>query len=241
MSKRLERALFRNVRNASLKYGMLQKGDRVAVAVSGGKDSLCLLYMMDQLKQHTPLSLELVPICVDLGWGNSMASTEEFCASLGYSLHIEETNIGQVVFASREESNPCALCANLRRGALHRAAAVHNCGKVALGHHMDDLLATFFMSMLYESRVHIYHPCTYLDRSGISLIRPLLYVDKRHIDALTASLQLQPARNLCPADGHSARRKAGDIVDMLEMAHPGAKRRMISAIEKLNDPGIYNR
>ncbi len=241
MSRRLERLLFRNIRDANLKYGMITSGDRVAVAMSGGKDSLCLLYMLKQLLTYSPLEFELVPLYLDLGWDNDLSEVSEFCAGLGYPLMTETTDIGAVVFSARAEKNPCALCSNLRRGALHRLALEQGCNKVALGHHLDDLVATFVMSMLNESRIRVYQPCTYLDRSGLTLIRPLLYVDKQHILTFIASHGLHPARNNCPADGVSARQKAGDMVDWLDNFHPGGKRRILNAIEKINDPGIYGR
>ncbi len=241
MSTRIDKIIFRNIRDANLKYNMIASGDRVAVAMSGGKDSLCLLHMLLQLIQYSPLRFDIVPINIDLGWNNDLSSIDKYCSDLGCPLVSEATNIGEVVFESREESNPCSLCSNLRRGALHRVAKFQGCNKVAMGHHLDDLVATFFMSMLYESRIHIYRPISYLDRSDLYLIRPLAYVEQKHIISFISAHGLNPVKNNCPADGITARHQSGNIVEWLERQHPGAKRRIMSSIEKLNDPGIYSR
>ena len=131
MSNRRIKIIFRKVRDANLKYHLIENGDRVAVGLSGGKDSFTMLYFLDLLQKHTPLLFEIVPIYVDLGWENEIDSLEDFCTSLGMELIVEKTNIGRVVFETRKEQNPCSLCSNLRRGAMNRVAKRYNCNKVA--------------------------------------------------------------------------------------------------------------
>ena len=164
MSQRLIKRMFRQVRDANLKYKLIESGDHVAVAMSGGKDSFTMLYFLDLLLKHTPLRFQLCPIYLDLGWGNNVESISSYCTNAGHELIIEPSNIGHVVFELRNADNPCALCSHLRRGALNRMAAEHNCNKLALGHHMDDVVDTLFMSVLYESRYHVFKPLTYLSR-----------------------------------------------------------------------------
>lgn len=233
MSNRRIKIIFRKVRDANLNYRLIESGDRVAVALSGGKDSFTMLYFMDLLKQHTPLLFDIVPIYVDLGWDNDMEPLVEFCQGLGLELIIEKTNIGRVVFETRQEKNPCALCSNLRRGALNRVAKRYNCNKLALGHHLDDVVHTLFMSILYESRFNVFKPSTYLSRMDITMIRPLIYVEERDIRLFIESMGLNPVKNRCPADGLTKRHEVAELFDQMEGMHPGIRQRIISSLENI--------
>lgn len=137
-------------------------------------------------------------------------------------MRVEFSNIGKVVFDTRQEKNPCALCANLRRGALVRVSKELNCNKLALGHHLDDAVNTLFLSMLYERRLHLFKPSTYMDRSDITVIRPLVYVEERDIVRYCESIGIIPVKNNCPADGISKRSEVADLIDQMEKTHPGA-------------------
>lgn len=231
MSQRLIKRMFRQVRDANIKYHLIESGDRVAVAMSGGKDSIAMLYFMNLLLKHTPLRFALVPLYLDLGFGNETDSIVHICNDMGYNLVTEESNIGKVVFETRKEDNPCALCSHLRRGALCRLAASNGCNKLALGHHLNDVVNTLFMSMLYEGRYHAFKPLTYLNRADIYAIRPLVYVEEKDIRSLCSYLEIQPVKNLCPADGITKRSETADLIDTIEGLHPGARRKFLASIE----------
>lgn len=192
-----------------------------------------MLYFLDMFKKNTPVDFQLFPIYLDLGWKNEIFSLSDFCSSLNLSLIIEYTNIAQVVFEARKEKNPCSLCANLRRGALNRVAKHNSCNKVALGHHLDDAVNTLFMSMLYESRFHVFKPKTYLDRIDITVIRPLIYVEESEINLFINSLDFIPLENPCPADGYTKRDEIALLLKQIEARYPGAKKRFLASIENV--------
>lgn len=234
ISHKLIKLMFKQIRNANLKYNLIENDDEVAVGMSGGKDSSVLLHLLHLLQKYTPLSFNIHPIYIDLGWNNEIDSLKELCLNYNYNLHIELTNIGEVVFDIREEKSPCSLCANLRRGALNNTAKKLGCNKVALGHHLDDVVNTMFMSMLYENRYNIFKPLTYLDRVDITLIRPMVYVEEKSIIKLADYLGIKAIENLCPADGFTKRDEVAELVNLIETNHPGAKKKILSSIENIN-------
>lgn len=234
MSNKLNKLLFRQLRDANLKYKLIEDGDIVAVGMSGGKDSSVLLYLLDLLKKYTPLSFELKPIYIDLGWSNPVEPLISYCQRLGYELHTEPTNIGKVVYDIRQEKNPCSLCANLRRGALNNTAKRLGCNKVALGHHLDDVVNTMFLSMLYEHRYNIFKPKTYLDRVDITLVRPMIYIEEKDVIRMAEYLDIQVIENNCPVDGLTKRTEMAELVSLIEQQHKGAKRKILKSIENIN-------
>lgn len=238
MSKKLNKLLFKQLRDANLKYKLIEDEDIVAVGMSGGKDSSILLYLLDLLKKYTPLSFEIKPIYIDLGWENEVEPLDSYCKNLNYDLYIEPTNIGQIVYDVRQEKNPCSLCANLRRGALNNTAKKLGCNKVALGHHLDDVVTTMFLSMLYENRYHIFKPKTYLDRIDITLVRPMIYIEEKNIIKLAEFLGFQPIENKCPADGLTKRTEIAELVNLIEQQHKGAKKKILKSIENIK-PGSF--
>jgi tRNA(Ile)-lysidine synthase TilS/MesJ len=219
---------------------MIEDGDRVAVGLSGGKDSTILLYFLSLLKKYTPLNFSIVPIYLDLGWKNDVSDLEAFCQSLDLPLISEQTNIGYVVFEARQEKHPCSLCSNLRRGALNRVAIAHDCNKVALGHHLDDAVDTLFMSMLFESRYHLFKPRTYLDRMDLTVIRPLIYVEEKEIKAMLSYLRINPIKNPCPADGYTKRTEIKELLSDLELRFPGARKNFLKAIENVDSTSFWS-
>lgn len=231
MSKKNSQYILKKVRDANLKYRLVEDGDKIAAGVSGGKDSLVMLYFLDLLQKHTPLRFELLPIYLDLGWENDITSLVDLCSSLGLPFIKEETNIGQVVFEIRQETNPCSLCSNLRRGALNRVAKSHGCNKVALGHHLDDVVNTLFLSMLFEGRFNVFKPRTYLDRMDITVIRPLIYVQEKQIETFLNSIPFAPTKNKCPAEGITKRTEIAKLLDDIEEKYPGARQKFLSSIE----------
>lgn len=239
MHTRRIKYIFKKIRDANLKYNLIETGDIVAVGMSGGKDSLTLLYFLTLLQKYTPLEFQLKPIYIDLGFDNDITPLEKFCEELTLPLLVETTNIGKIVFEMRKESNPCSLCANLRRGALNRIAKLNGCNKVALGHHLDDVVVTLFMSMLYESRYHLFKPKTYLDRIDITAIRPLIYVEEKEIKLICEQLGFAPVENRCPANGKTKRHEIKDLVEMIEQKFPGAKAKILASIENVDKDSLW--
>ncbi len=239
IKKGLNKRIFREVRKANSKYHLVEDGDRIAVGLSGGKDSTALLYFLAMLQKFTPLNFSLVPIYLDLGLGTETQGMQALCASLGLPLIIEDTQIAQVVFETRQEKNPCSLCSNLRRGALNRVAKSQNCNKVALGHHADDAVNTVIMSMIFEGRYHLFKPVTYLDRIDITVIRPLIYVAERDIRSFIDSIDFKIAKNPCPADGHTMRDEITELVSDIDKRYPGARQRILTSIENADSDSFW--
>ena len=238
--EKIIRTILRKVRNANVNYQLIEKGDRVAVAMSGGKDSMTLLYFLVLLKQRAPFAFELFPVYIDLGWDNQISPMTKYCAGLGCPLQVKSTSIGKIVFDLRKERSPCALCANLRRGALNRAADALGCNKVALGHHLDDTVDTLFLSLLYERRFRVFKPLTYLDRMDITLIRPLIYVEEKEINNFSAQMKIPYVQNLCPADGNTKRAEINRLLNLMENEHLGLRKKILSAIEQADPDSFWN-
>jgi tRNA(Ile)-lysidine synthase TilS/MesJ len=240
MNKTLNKRIFRDVRIANLKYKMVEDGDRIAVGLSGGKDSTALLYFLCMLKKYTPLDFTLLPVYLDLGFGNDYSVLQKICDDLNLPLLVEKTNIGTVVFDIRQEKSPCSLCSNLRRGALNRTAKNLQCNKVALGHHADDAIDTLFMSMIFEGRYHLFKPVTYLDRIDITVIRPMILVSEQDIKRFCTSIDFIAAKNRCPADGVTKREEVKTIIAGIESRYPGARQRILSSIENADPNSFWN-
>jgi len=234
MSKKRSKIVFKQLRDANLNYKLIENGDIIAVGISGGKDSLIMLYLLQLLKKYTPLDFTLYPVYVNLGWNNDVFSLLSYCDSQGLPLHIEETNIGQVVFDYRQEKNPCALCAHLRRGALNRTAKSLGCNKVALGHHADDAVNTLFIALLFEGHFNVFKPLTYLDRINLTVIRPMIYICERDIELLAHSLNIPVFDKSCPVDGYTKRDEIKSLLAEIENKFPGARRRLLTSIENAN-------
>lgn len=164
------------IRKASRDFGLIEPNDRILIALSGGKDSLTLLYAMAILKKTLPCDFEIAALTLDMGFKNDYTEVKAFCKSLEIDFNIIDSEIAQIIFEERKEKNPCSLCARFRRGAINNWAKEHGYNKVALGHHMDDVLETFLMSLFYEGRLNTFAPKSYLDRSDVTVIRPLVYV-----------------------------------------------------------------
>jgi len=234
------KSLFRQVKAANLRYQMVQTGDRIAVGVSGGKDSLVLLHALQLLKDYSPLKFKLFPVTIDLGWGEDWTTVSDYCATLSLPHRIVPTQIGPLVFEERQESNPCALCANLRSGSLNRTAIELGCNKVALGHHLDDAVVTLMMSMMFEGQYRTFRPVTYLSRMELSLIRPLIYVEEKLIVRIASSLNLPVKTSRCPVTGSTNRDNVKAFLNTLETRYPYSKRRMLKAMENVNAGSFWD-
>ncbi len=221
------------VRRAVDHYYMIEPGDRIAVGVSGGKDSLALLAALANLRRFYPKPFEAVAITLEMGYAEmDFTPVQRFCETLGVGYIRVPTQIKQVIFDIRKEPNPCSLCAKLRRGALHEAALTAGCHKVALGHHYDDVVETVLLSLFYEGRISCFQPVTYLDRKGITLIRPLLYTPEKYVRSFARRSALPVVHNPCPADGNTKRQEIKDLLYRLEAENHGLRDRIFGAIQR---------
>ena len=218
------------LRRCAEDYHMIEPGDRVGVGVSGGKDSLVLLVLLAELKKYVPFHLEAITI--DMGLGMDYSGIEAMCRELGVPYTIVKTEIGPIIFDYRKEKNPCSMCAKMRRGALNQALLDRNLTKLALGHHYDDAVETFLMSLLYEGRISCFQPVTKLDRTGITQIRPMLYIHEKTVDNFARSAHLPVLQNRCPADKHTKREEIKDLIYDLVKTYPDLKERIFGAMQR---------
>lgn len=223
--------LYSYTRRAFEQYNMINDNDKIAIGVSGGKDSLTLLYAMSGLRRFYPKKFDLVAISVDLGFGiQDFSEIKKLCDMLDIPLYIVPTEINQIVFIERKETNPCSLCAKMRKGALNQKAKELDCNKVAYAHHKDDIIETMMLSLIYEGRFHSFAPVTYLDRMQLYVIRPLMFINESEIIGFKNKLNLPVAKNPCPVDGHTKREYVKNLITQLNYDNPGVKERMFSAI-----------
>ena len=226
------------VRRAVDDYDMIREGDRVAVGVSGGKDSLLLLLALHHLQSFYPQHFELEAITIELGFeGMDFAPVAELCKELDIPYTCLKTDIKEIVFDVRKEDNPCSLCAKMRRGALNDAIRARGINKLALGHHFDDAVETFLMSLLFEGRLSCFRPVTYLDRSGVTQIRPLIYAGEQKIAKLAEELQLPVVENPCPQDKGSKRYEVKQLLKMMSADYPDMKSKIFGAMQRQPLPG----
>jgi tRNA(Ile)-lysidine synthase TilS/MesJ len=218
-------------RRAIDKFDMIEDGDRIAVGVSGGKDSLALLCALQGLSRFYPKRFEVVPINLFMGFpGEDNSVSKALCEELGLTLNVVGTGeIYPVVFEVRKEKHPCSLCSNMRRGGLHNAAKELGCNKLALGHHFDDAVETIIMNLFIEGRFDCFRPVTYLDRSDMTVIRPLLYAPEKEITHFIRVCGIEPVPKNCPADGNTRREEAKKALDELERKDRGIKQRVFNA------------
>jgi len=229
------------VKRAMQRYNMLEAGDRIAVGLSGGKDSSALLYILTLLQKQLPFEFELVPICLTLGFeGMDISPLEEYVKALGSSLYVKPTHIGKIVFDVREEKNPCALCANLRRGALYNTAKALECNKAALGHHLDDVIETLLMNLLFNGKLGVFQPKSYLDRRDITVIRPMIYLEERTIENIVKSRGIPVVKSTCPANKRTKREEMKDLVAELGYRYPDIRYRVLHAIQSIDPDNFWN-
>lgn len=213
-------------------YHMIEAGDSIAVGISGGKDSLTLLHALHGLKRFYPEPFTLQAITVDLGFQNlNLEEITKICAELEVPYHIVKTDIGRIIFEDRKESNPCSLCAKMRKGALNDAIKKAGCNKVAYAHHKDDVVETMLMSLIYEGRFHTFRPVTYLDRMDLTVIRPLIYMKEADVIGFIHKYGLPVVKSPCPADGHTKREYVKTLLRDINLDAPGVKERMFTAIQ----------
>lgn len=222
--------LLSQVRRCDEDFGLIADGDRIAVGLSGGKDSLALLFALASYRRFCTHSYELCAVVIDAGAGCDFAPLFPLCEQLNVPLHIVRTQIAPIVFEARKEKNPCSLCAKMRRGALDNKLNELGCNVLALGHNADDMVETFLLSLLYEGRMNTLQPLSYLDRAGIKLIRPLLYVREKETASFVAENGVPVIHNPCPANGFTERETMKSVISSLCAVTPDAFERVHSAL-----------
>lgn len=219
-------------------FQMIEEGDKIAIGISGGKDSLTLLYALHGLMRFYPKHFSIHAVTVDLGFDNlNLEKIVTLCESLDVPYTIVKTDIAKIVFEDRKESNPCSLCAKMRKGALNDEIKRLGCNKVAYAHHKDDVVETMLLSLIYEGRFHSFSPKTYLDRMELTVIRPLIYVNESDVIGFTHKYELPVAKSPCPADGNTRREYVKVLLRTLNQENPGVKERMFTAIMNGNIKG----
>lgn len=228
-------------RKAIQMYDMIADGDRIAVGVSGGKDSLVLLQSLALLRRFIGIDYELVAISIDMGHENvrtDFSAIGKMCDALEVPYVVKPTEIGPIVFDMRQEKNPCSLCARMRRGSLHDAAKANGCNKLALGHHKDDAVETFFMNLFSEGRLGCFQPVTYLSRKDMTVIRPLVLASEGEISSAARRLELPIVKSKCPVDGHTNREKTKQYVRDMEHRDHGFRDRIFGAMQRAHLDGF---
>ena len=229
------------VRRCVEDYDMIKPGDRIGVGVSGGKDSLLLLVALAELRKFYPVPYEVEAFTLDMGHadgypGMDFSEIAQLCKKLDVPYTILNSEIHHIIFDLRKEKNPCSMCAKMRRGALHNAMLERGIHKIALGHHYDDAIETFFMSLIYEGRLSCFQPVTWLDRTEITQIRPLLYCGENLVRHTVERLELPVVENPCPANGNTKRQEIKELVYELNGRYPGLKGRAFGAMQRLPLP-----
>lgn len=218
-------------------YHMIEAGDRIAVGVSGGKDSLTLLTVLAALRAYYPKPFELEALSIDMGLGGmDFAPVEALCRKLDVPFTLRHTEIGKIIFDYRKEKNPCSMCAKMRRGALNDLMNERGLNKIALGHHYDDAVETFLMSLLYEGRISCFEPVTYLSRTGVTQIRPMLYVGEKSVAHFAERMALPVVHNVCPADKHTKRQEVKELIAALQVQYPDLKTKIFGSMQRLPLP-----
>lgn len=238
--KNLQKILSR-VRLAVERYDMIHDGDRIAVGVSGGKDSLVLLCALAEMRRFLPRQFTLCAVTADMGFEksakiqaekNNHREIAELCNRLHIPYVVKETELAKIIFDVRRESNPCSLCSRMRRGVLHDLAIEQGCNKIALGHHYDDAVETFMLNLFFEGRVGCFSPVTYLSRKELTMIRPLVLTEEKEIKRFARSASLPVEESPCPADKHSEREYMKEYLRSFDVKHRGLYRRILGAMER---------
>ena len=217
-------------------YDMIQAGDKIAVGVSGGKDSLVLLQLLAGLRAYFNKPFQLEAITIDMALGMDYSGVAALCEKLDVPYTVVKTEIGPIVFEYRKEKNPCSMCSKMRRGALNQALLDKGFNKLALGHHYDDAVETFVMSLLYEGRISCFQPVTNLDRTGIVQIRPMLYIHEQTVDNFARRMALPVMENRCIVDKTTKREEIKQLIFTMSQTYPDLKERIFGALQRLPLP-----
>lgn len=219
------------MRRALDDYGMIRENDRIAVGISGGKDSLTLLLGLSELRRFYPIPFSLCAVTVDMGFsGSDFSPIATLCKEIDVEYRVVKTDIAKIIFEERREPNPCSLCARMRRGVLHSAAKEMGATTVALGHHFDDAVETFMLNLFFEGRLGCFSPVTYLSNRDLYMIRPLLYAKESDVEYFARRYPLPIVKSLCPEDKHTERENMKTLLHSLEKEHPGLRHRIYTAM-----------
>ena len=224
------------VRRCVQDYKMIEEGDHIGVGVSGGKDSVALLAFLAELRKYNDKKFEIEAVTIDMGLGMDYSPIAEYCEKLDVAFNLVKTEIGPIIFEHRKEKNPCSMCSKMRRGALNQAILDRGMNKLALGHHYDDAVETFMMSLIYEGRISCFQPVTDLDRTGIIQIRPMLYIHEKSIDSFVKRNDLPIITNRCPVDKYTKREEIKQLVYDLSATYPDLKERIFGAMQRFPLP-----
>ena len=225
------------MRNAIDTYNMIDENDRIAVGVSGGKDSLVLLYGLHLISKYHPKKFSVVAVTLDPCFNNEnsdFSDIEKFCNDNNIEYHIKRTELYRVVFENRSEKNPCSLCARMRRGILHDMSKEYGCNKIALGHHKDDAVETFLMNLLQGGTLSCFSPVTYLSNKDITMIRPMIALDEHEVEKACIRNNLPLTRSNCPVDKETMREETKNLIKKLEVDYPQLKTKVVNAMKKEN-------
>ncbi len=240
--------LVSKVRSAVDKYGLIDENDKIAVGVSGGKDSVVLLCALSKLRRFYPKKFDITAITLDPCFdskGADYSQIEQLCEKLQVEYKIKRANLFDIIFNDRKEKNPCSLCSRMRRGILHDMCKELNCNKIALGHHLDDAVETFFMNLLIGGNIGCFSPISYLSRKDLYLIRPLVFCEEKEINSVSIKYKLPIEKSKCPADGKTKRQSTKELIKSLEKDYPDIKYKVIGAMKRSNIDGFaentYNR
>lgn len=241
MNKHLKKIMLTQVTRVISHFNLIQPGDKVVIGVSGGKDSNCLLYCLNMYRHRylKKVPFELHAVHLDMGLGAELQPLVEFCQQLDVPLTIKKTDIGTILFDIRKETNPCSLCANLRRGALHGAAQELGFNKVALAHHLDDVLETFMMSLLFNGNMKTFSPKTYLDRADLTLIRPFVYLTEDQVVEFVTQENIPVIQNPCPANKHTKREEIKNLVDTLSEQYPDIRQKFLTSLHNFDPKNLW--
>ncbi len=240
--------LLSSVRKACDEYAMIEDGDKIAIGVSGGKDSVALLCALAHLRLFYPAKFDICALCIDAGFYEAgfgdqnsaregFSKIEELCKSLNVEFYLYKTNIARVVFDIKNEANPCSLCSKMRRGALQNYASELGCNKLALGHHFDDAVETFVMNLFNEGRIGCFPPKVYFDKSNITVIRPLVYTPEKEITYFVNKAKLPVSESPCPQDKNSERKRTKEFLHSLDKEKRGIKNRIFGAMKRAGIDG----
>lgn len=223
--------LLSHTRRAIDTYQMIESGDKIAIGISGGKDSLALLYALAHLRKFYPKQFDIIAITINLGFkGFETDAINALCQELEVPYYVENTDIYNIVFEERKETNPCSLCAKMRKGALNEKIRALGCNKLAYAHHQNDIVETFFMSLIFEGHIHTFAPVTFLDKTKLTLIRPLMFCKEDELRSFLHTMKLPVVKAKCPADGYTKRQYTKELLARLEMENKGCNDRFFSAI-----------
>ena len=221
------------VRRAVDEYKMIEENDKIAIGLSGGKDSISLLLALSDLRKFYPKKFDICAITVSLGFdGSDFTPMEELCKKIDVDYHVIDTQIGEIIFDARKESNPCSLCAKMRKGALNNKADELGCNKIALGHNRDDIIETFMMSLIFEARISTFQPVSFLEKKKLFSIRPLMYVPESDIKGYIRKNNLPIIKNPCPANGNTKRQEMKDLIKDLCRKYDNADTKIFNAISR---------